>query len=170
MVTVSWSAPESVAAAGFAPSATVTLPVAAVSRLPDWSRTETVTGESGRPRSFTAAGALKEMLVATGAAVTVSVSGALVTPWADAVICVVPAATPVATPVAELMVATPAALLAQVKVTPPMMLPLLSFAVAANCSVALAAMDGEAGVTAMVATTGLVERVFDPEEPPPQPD
>jgi hypothetical protein len=112
---------------------------------------------------------LKEMLVATGAAITVSVSGALVTPWAEAVICVAPAATPVARPVDELMVAILAALLAQAKVTPLMVLPLLSFAVAVNCSVAPAAMDGEAGVTAMLASTGLLGGVVDPEDPPPQP-
>jgi ABC-type molybdate transport system permease subunit len=106
------------------------------------------------------------MVAMTG--VTVRVSPGLVTPWADAVICVVPTATPVARP-DELMVATPAALLAQVKVTPPMVLPLLSFAVAANCSVALAAMVGEDGVTAMLATTGLLGAALEPEEPPPQP-
>jgi hypothetical protein len=107
------------------------------------------------------------MLATTG--VTVSVSGALVTPCAAAVICVVPADTPVARPVDELMVATPVALLAQVKVTPLMVLPLLSFAVAVNCSDAPVAMDGEAEVTAMLASTGLLGGVVDPEEPPPQP-
>jgi hypothetical protein len=46
---------------------------------------------------------------------------------------------------------------------------LLSFAVAVNCSVALEAMDGEAGVTAMLASTGLLGGVVDPGDPPPQP-
>jgi hypothetical protein len=50
-----------------------------------------------------------------------------------------------------------------------MVLPLLSFAVAVNCSVAPAAMDGEDGVTAMLASTGLLGGVLDPEDPPPQP-
>jgi len=107
------------------------------------------------------------MLAST--AVTVSVSGGLVTPWAEAVISVVPAETPLARPVDALMVATPVELLAQVNVTPFMVLPLLSFAVAVNCSVALEAMDGEAGVTAMLASTGLLGGVVDPGDPPPQP-
>jgi hypothetical protein len=54
-------------------------------------------------------------------------------PLAEAVICVVPADTPVATPVVLLIVATVGALLVQAKVTPLMVLPLLSFAVAVNC-------------------------------------
>jgi hypothetical protein len=45
----------------------------------------------------------------------------------------VPGDTPVARPLLLLIVATPVALLAQVMVTPLMVSPLLSFAVAVNC-------------------------------------
>jgi hypothetical protein len=102
---------------------------------------------------------------ATTGAVRVSVSGELVTPLAAAVICVVPTATPVAKPLL-LIVAIVVALLAQVKATPLMVLPLLSFAVAVNCCVVFIAMDGEAGVTVMDATVELLELEF--EVPPPQ--
>jgi len=64
--------------------------------------------------------------------VTSNGSMAAVTPFAEAVICVVPAATPVAIPLL-FIVATLVALLVHVKVTPVTVLPLLSFAVAVNC-------------------------------------
>jgi hypothetical protein len=51
-----------------------------------------------------------------------------------------------------LTVATLVALLAQVKVSPLMVFPLLSFPVAVNCWVAFTAIVGEAGVTAIVAS------------------
>ena len=71
-------------------------------------------------------------LTEAGAGVTVNVSGKLVIPFADAVICVVPVDAPVASPVL-LIVAKLVALLAQAKVTPFIVFPLLSFAVAENC-------------------------------------
>jgi hypothetical protein len=52
------------------------------------------------------------------------------------------------------MVATAVAPLAQVNATPLMVLPLLSFAVAVNCWAPPTAIDGEAGETVIVATTG----------------
>jgi hypothetical protein len=76
-------------------------------------------------------------------------------PPAAAVICVLPALTPVARPLL-LIVATPVALLAQVKVNPIIVFPPLSLAVAVNCCVAFAAIDGEVGATVIVATTGAV--------------
>jgi hypothetical protein len=63
-----------------------------------------------------------------------------------------------------LIVAIVVALLAQVKATPLMVLPLLSFAVAVNCCVVFIAMDGEAGATVMEATVPELEF----EAPPPQ--
>jgi len=62
---------------------------------------------------------------------------------------------PVARPLL-LIVAVLVALLAQVNVTPLMVLPLPSFAVAVNCCVAPTVMDGELGETVIVATTGAV--------------
>ena len=62
-----------------------------------------------------------------------------------------------------LTVATLVALLAQVNVTPLIVLPLLSLAVALNCCVPPAAIDAVDGETAMVATVGR----FVPEEPQP---
>ena len=50
--------------------------------------------------------------------------------------------------------ATLVALLAQVNVTPVMVLPLLSFAVAVNCCVAPKAIEGDAGETVMLASVG----------------
>ena len=91
------------------------------------------------------------VIVATGPGVTVKVSALLVTPFAAAVICVAPGDTPVARPLL-LIVATLVALLAQVKVSPVMVFPLLSFAVAVNCWVAFTVIVGEAGVTVIVAT------------------
>jgi hypothetical protein len=67
------------------------------------------------------------------------------------------------------MVATPVALLAHVKATPLIVLLLLSFAVAANCCVPVVRIEGEVGVTTMVATTGLLGGGIEVEEPPPQP-
>ena len=95
-------------------------------------------------------------MLATAGAVTVSVSGELVTPLADAVICVVPALTPVARPLL-LIVATPVALLAHVNVTPLMALPLLFLAVALNCWVAPTAIEGDTDEREMVATVLLPE-------------
>jgi hypothetical protein len=78
-----------------------------------------------------------------------------VIPFAEAVIWDVPALTPVARPLL-LTVATLVALLAHVNVTPLMVLPLLSFAVALNCWVPPTATEGDAGDTVMVATAGEV--------------
>jgi hypothetical protein len=66
------------------------------------------------------------------AGVTVSTAAELVTPPADAVICDVPAASPVAIPVLPI-VDTLAALLFHVKFVPAMVFPLASVAVAVNC-------------------------------------
>lgn len=89
------------------------------------------------------------------AGVTVRVSGPLVTLAAEAVICVEPARRAVARPLLS-MVATLVLLLDQVKVTPLMVLPEPSLAVAVNCCVAPTAMEGEDGETVMDATTGAV--------------
>ena len=73
-----------------------------------------------------------------------------------------PALTPAARPVL-LTVATFVALLAHVNVTPLIVLPLLSFAVALNCRVPPTAIEDDDGETAMVTTfVGVV-----PEEPQP---
>jgi hypothetical protein len=66
-----------------------------------------------------------------------------------------------------LIVATLVALLAQVKVSPLMVLPLLSFATAVNWSVAFTAIDEEAAVTVTVATVGGGGEVEE-DPPPPQ--
>jgi hypothetical protein len=87
---------------------------------------------------------------------TFSGTAGLVLPPDAAVIWVVPAATPVARPLVP-MVATAFTLLAQVKDRPVMTLPFLSLAVAVNCCVAFTAIDGEVGVTVMLAT---VARAF----------
>jgi hypothetical protein len=89
----------------------------------------------------------------------------LLTPLADAVIWVVPTLTAVAKPV-PLIVATVVLLLVQVNVTPAMMLPALSSAVALNCWVAPTAIEGEDGETLMLATVDGGEEVVFP--PPPQ--
>jgi hypothetical protein len=68
----------------------------------------------------------------TTAGVTVSITAELVTPLADAVICDVPAASPVAIPVLPI-VDTFVALLFHEKVVPAMEFPVRSFAVAVNC-------------------------------------
>jgi uncharacterized RDD family membrane protein YckC len=86
--------------------------------------------------------------------VTVSVAGALVIPLEEAVICVVPGSKPVAMPLAALIVATLAALLDQLKLTPLIVLPPLSFAVAKTCSVPLTAMDETLVEMVIVATAG----------------
>lgn len=83
----------------------------------------------------TVVGPVELTLTAGCVAVIVSVLAELVTPPADAAILVVPVLTPVARPLL-LIVATPVALLAQVNVTPLMVFPPLSFAVAVNCWVA----------------------------------
>jgi hypothetical protein len=102
------------------------------------------------------------VMLATGGGVTVSVSAGLVMLPDEAVICVVPALTPVASPLL-LIVATPVALLDQAKVTPLIVLPLASFAVAVNCCVAPTVIVGDAGDTVMLATVGILG-LF--EEPP----
>src|SRR5665647_1741576 len=71
----------------------------------------------------------------TGAGDTVSVAPGLVSPSLDAVIVVVPGATPVATPVLASMVATDASLDAKVIARPLSTLPLASFATAVNAGV-----------------------------------
>jgi hypothetical protein len=91
-----------------------------------------------------------------GAGVTVNISTLLVTPLAVAVICVVPGLTPVARPLALLICATLVVPLDQVKVTPDIVFPLLSLAVAVNCCVAFTAIKGDAGVTVIAATVGAV--------------
>jgi len=69
---------------------------------------------------------------------------------------------PVARPLL-LIVAILVALLTQVKVTPLMVFPLPSFAVAVNCCVAPTAIEGDDGETEIEATVG----VFVLEEPQP---
>jgi hypothetical protein len=86
--------------------------------------------------------------------VTVSVAGALVIPLEEAVICVVPGSRPVTMPFAELIVATLVALLDQLKLTPLIVLPPLSFAVAEICSVPVTAMEVTLVEMAIVATAG----------------
>jgi hypothetical protein len=111
------------------------------------------------------------VIVATAPGVTVSVIALLVTPPDEAVICVVPAKAPVAMPVL-LIAATVVELLAQVKVSPLMSLPLLSFPKAENWSVAFTAIDDEAAVTAIVASVGgefVLEFVLELDGAPPQP-
>jgi hypothetical protein len=73
--------------------------------------------------------------------VTVKLAGLLVTPFADAVICVMPGNKPIATPLLASTVAILEALLAQANVTPVITFPCWSFAVALNDSLALTAMD-----------------------------
>jgi hypothetical protein len=71
------------------------------------------------------------------------------------------------------MVATLVALLAQVNVTPLMMLPLLSLAVARNCCVPPVPMEGEEGETEIVAIVGLltvVESLVEAADAVPPPD
>jgi hypothetical protein len=105
------------------------------------------------------------VMVATAPGVTVKVTAMLVTPPDAAVIWVVPANAPVASPLL-LMVATLVALLAQVRVTPLMVFPLVSLATAVNWSVAFTATDDEAAVTVIVAKLGVELEVED--DPPPQ--
>lgn len=73
--------------------------------------------------------------------VTVSPMGALETPPAVAVICVVPGNKPPATPLAS-MLATLEELLPHVKATPVNTFPELSVAVAVNWSLCPTAMEG----------------------------
>jgi hypothetical protein len=103
-------------------------------------------------------------LIARKPGVTVSVTGALVVPFAEAVICVVPGSKPIARPLPALIVATLGALLTQLKVAPMMMLPLLSCATAVICSVPLTAIADGIEVIVTVGTPV-------PAEPPaPHPD
>jgi len=86
---------------------------------------------------------------ASVAAVTVSVSAGLVTPFSDAVICEVPVPTPVASP-AELIVAT--VVVPEFHVTLAVRFCVLLSVyvpVAVNCSVVPFAIEGFAGVTAI---------------------
>jgi hypothetical protein len=102
----------------------------------------------------------------TPAAVTVSGSFGLTILPCVAVICVVPAATPVASPVAAPIVAK--AVFEDFQVTLAVMFFVelsLYVAVAVNCCVVLAAMEGDAGVTAMdrsVTATDVTVRVAAP--------
>src|ERR1700730_13346197 len=73
--------------------------------------------------------------------VTVRVTGSLVTPFAEAVICVVPGSKPIARPLVALIDATLEGVVAQVKVRPVMRLPWPSFNGGMNESVALTAID-----------------------------
>ncbi|HVA55535.1 MAG TPA: hypothetical protein VNI53_07045 [Gammaproteobacteria bacterium] len=103
---------------------------------------------------------------------TVRAAAVLVTPEALAVTLVLPAATPVAKPVL-LIVATPALLEAQVKLTPLMVLPEESMAVAMNCWAAPTAMLTLVGDTVMEAIAvlpppPLPELLLEELPPPPQ--
>jgi hypothetical protein len=93
-------------------------------------------------------------LIARNPGVTVRVTGALVIPFADAVICVVPGSKPMAKPLPALIVATLGVLLAQPKAAPTMMLPLLSCAAAVICSVPLTAIDDGIEVIVTMETPG----------------
>jgi hypothetical protein len=88
--------------------------------------------------------------------VTVNAAGLLVTPFADAVICVMPGNKPIATPLLAPIAATLGALLAHASVTPLMTFPFWSLAVALNESVPLTAMDDCGDVTAIVVSVGLL--------------
>jgi hypothetical protein len=94
--------------------------------------------------------------------VTVSVKGLLVVPLAEAVICVVPGSKAMAIPLLGLMVATGAALLAQVKAIPETMFPLESFAVAVKEAVPLTAIEADVEVTAIEAILGPPELELQP--------
>jgi hypothetical protein len=96
-------------------------------------------------------------LIAKNPGVTVSVAGALVIPFAEAVICVVPGNNPIATPLPPLIVATLGALLVQLMVAPLMMMPSPSLAVAVICSVPLTAIDERGRVIAIVGVPGVEE-------------
>jgi len=61
--------------------------------------------------------------VAKNPGVTVKLAALLVTPFADAVICVIPGNKPIATPLLALTVAIFAALLAHAKLTPVITFP-----------------------------------------------
>jgi len=99
--------------------------------------------------------ALTSVSICRNPGVTVRVTGALVIPFADAVICVVPGSRPITDPLPALIVATLGVLLAQLKVAPLMMLPLPSFAVAVSCSVPLTAIDERGEVIVTVGTPGV---------------
>jgi hypothetical protein len=115
---------------------------------------------------FTAIVAVRgEMFTVTMVGVTVSVAGGLVTPEAVAVICVVPALSPVVKPVSLLTLATVGALLDHVKVAVATVFPLESRAVAAKVCCPLILMELVNGATVTVA---IVEVVVD--ELPPQPN
>ena len=93
-------------------------------------------------------------LMARNPGVTVSITGALVTPFAEAAICVVPGSRPIARPLPALIVATLGLLLVQLKATPLITFPPLSFAVAVICSVPLTAIDASEEGRSSAATTG----------------
>ncbi len=104
--------------------------------------------------------------------VTVSVAAELVIPCAEAIICDVPALRPVARP-SLLIAAMLVALLVHANVTPLMVLPLLSLAVAVNCCVPPVPMEAEEGETEIVAIVGVlmvVESFVDTELTMPPPD
>jgi hypothetical protein len=86
--------------------------------------------------------------------VTVRATPLLLTPFADAVICVVPGHKPVTRPLAELIAATTAALLEQLRVTPCITLPVVSLAVAVNCAVPLTRIEERGADRVTLARTG----------------
>ena len=86
--------------------------------------------------------------------VIVRLTLALVTLPLEAAICVVPGAMPVAVPVCGFIVATFGALLDQVTLALPMVLPLVSLTIALNCSLVPTGTDVEGELTVMLAGTG----------------
>ncbi|HVA55092.1 MAG TPA: hypothetical protein VNI53_04725 [Gammaproteobacteria bacterium] len=94
--------------------------------------------------------------------VTVKAAAVLVTPEAVAVMVALPADMPVATPLL-LIVATEVLLEAQAKLTPLIVLPEESMAVAVNCWVAPTAM------LALVGAIVIEAIVVPPPPPPPEP-
>ncbi len=97
--------------------------------------------------------------LATGIAVTVSVAAGLFCPSLDAMIDVVPAATPVATPVLEFTVATPGAVDEKVTVRPVSTLPLPSFVTAVNAEVCDPATTVAVRGEIVTLATGIAETV-----------
>src|ERR1700737_942261 len=94
------------------------------------------------------------MLVSTESGLTtVKMLPFPLTPCADALIGVVPAASPVASPV-SVMVAVPGLALAQVNTTPLIAFPYWSLPTALNCWVPPVKIDGRVGVTRMAAKGG----------------
>jgi hypothetical protein len=88
-----------------------------------------------------------------GGLATAKRTALLVTPCADAVICAVPADTPLVSP-ATLTVATLTLELDHVNMTPLMAFPYWSCPTAANCCVPPTKIEDAVGVTPMVVNTG----------------